>query len=82
MSESDRRIEPLFFKNADVEQAEGNHLTTLEICEAVAEVVVSEVKHYMVSLLWEHGHRELRMSQTNLKTAIEMLPSVMHCNKN
>ena len=39
MSESDRRIEPLFFKNADVEQEEGNYLTTLEICEAVAEVV-------------------------------------------
>ena len=38
-SDSNIRIKPLFFKNDEVEQNEGNYLNTCEICEAVADVV-------------------------------------------
>ena len=36
------RLEPIFFFNNDVDQADGNFLDTYEICTAITEVVGSE----------------------------------------
>ena len=38
------RLEPIFFFNNDIDQADGNYLDTYEICTAITEVVGSEKK--------------------------------------